>query len=76
MDSHHLSPVDTEGIGNLTTEGRHETASLHPSCTHGFLPNLKRFGAQQSIMDRLHEVVAETKEILCQPVKSQKPLSM
>jgi len=41
-------------------------AERHPhllSADH-LLPNLKSPGAQQSIMDRLHEVAAETKEIL------------
>ena len=33
-----------------------------------FLSNLKGLGAQQAIMDRLHEVAAETKEILGESV--------
>ncbi len=52
------------GIVNLTIDGHIETAMPSCLCAHRFLPALKGLGAQQSIMNHLHEVVAETKEIL------------
>jgi len=57
-----------EGIVNLTIDGKIEPAKPSCLCAHRFLPNLKSLGAQQSIMDRLHQVAAETKEILCESV--------
>ncbi len=41
-----------------------------------FLPNLERLSTEEPIVDRLHEVAAETKEILCEAVKREKPLSL
>ena len=72
-----LSPKDlvtleeltlSNGIVNLTIDGQIEPAKPSCLCAHRFLPDLKGLGAQQSIMDRLHEVAAETKEILCESV--------
>ena len=57
-----------EGIVNLTIDGHIEPAKPSCLCAHRFLPDLKGLGAQQSIMDRLHEVAAETKEILGESV--------
>jgi len=57
-----------QGIVNLTIDGQIEPVQPSCLCAHHFLPNLKGLGAQQSIMDRLHEVAAETKEILCESV--------
>ena len=45
----------TQGIVNLTAEGRNETASHNPLCTHDVLPNLKRLSPQQTVIDRLHQ---------------------
>ncbi len=56
------------GIVNLTIDGQIGPATPSCLCAHRFLPDLKGLGAQQSIMDRLHEVAAETKEILCESV--------
>ncbi len=56
------------GIVNLTIDGKIEPAKPSCLCAHHFLPDLKGLGAQQSIMDRLHEVAAEMKEILCESV--------
>ncbi len=64
------------GIVNLTIDGQIGPAKPSCLCAHRFLPDLKGLGAQQSIMDRLHEVAAETKEILCESVERQKPLSL
>jgi len=49
-------------------------ASQSVSCTHRFLPNLKRLRSSYSIIDRLHEVAAEAKEILRESMPRQKPL--
>ncbi len=57
--------VTREGIVNLTIDGQIGPAKPSCLCAHRFLPDLKGLGAQQSIMDRLHEVAAKTKEILC-----------
>jgi len=57
--------------GNGFTERCH-----HPSCTHRFLPNLKGLGAQQSIMDRPHQMAAKAKEILREPMQCQKSLRL
>ena len=56
------------GIVNLTIDGKIEPAKPSCLCAHHFLPDLKDLGAQQSVMDRLHEVAAETKEILGESV--------
>ncbi len=56
------------GIANFTIDGHIEPATPSGLCAHRFLPDLKGLGAQQSIMDRLHEVASETKEILCESV--------
>ena len=56
------------GIVNLTIDGQIEPAKPSCLCAHRFLPDLKGLGAQQSIVDRLHEVAAETKEILDESV--------
>ncbi len=56
------------GIVNLTFDRQIEPAKPSCLCAYRFLPALKGLGAQQSIMDRLHEVAAETKEILCESV--------
>ena len=64
------------GIVNLTIDGHIEPGKPHCLCAHRFLSDLKGLGAQQSIVDRLHEVAAETKEILCESVSRQKPLSL
>ncbi len=57
--------------GNGFTERCH-----HPSCTHRFLPNLERLGAQNPIVNRLHEVAAKAKEILSESMQRQKPLRL
>jgi len=44
--------------------------------THRFLPNLKGLDAQQSIMDRPHQMAAKAKEILREPMQCQKSLSV
>ena len=41
-----------------------EQISLLGLCTHRFLPDLKGLGAQQPIVDCLHQVTAEAEEIL------------
>ena len=64
------------GIVNLTIEGRNEAASHNPLCTHRVLPNLKRLSTQQTIIDRLQEVAAQAKEILREPMKREKPMSL
>ena len=64
------------GFVNLTIEGRNEAASHNPLCAHRVLPNLKRLSTQNPIVDRLQQVAAETKEILCESVQCQKALSL
>ncbi len=64
------------GIVNLTAEGRNETASHNPLCTHRFLPNLKGLGAQNPIVDRLQEVPADTKKILSESMECQESLRL
>jgi len=56
------------GISNFTIDGHIEPATPSCLCIHRCLPDLNGLGAQQSIMDRLHEVAAETKEILGESV--------
>jgi len=63
-------------IVNLTTEGQMHAALQSVSCTHRFLPNLKRLSLQQTVIDRLQEVAAQAKEILREPMKREKPLSL
>ena len=41
-----------------------------------FLPYLKRVGPQNSIINRLHEMAAEAKQVLRVSMESQKSLSM
>ena len=41
-----------------------------------FLPNLKRLGPHNAIIDRLHEMAAEAKHSLGESIQSQKPLSL
>ena len=67
---------DEFGIVNLTAEGRNETASHNPLYTDRFLPNLKGSGTQQSIMDRLQEVAADTKKILSESMECQESLRL
>jgi len=69
-------PVSLHGIVNLTIDGHIEPAKPSGLCAHRFLPDLKDLSAPQSIMDRLHEVAAETKEILGEFVEREKPLSL
>ena len=69
-----ISGID--GIVNLTIDGQIEPATPSCLCAHRCLPDLKGPGAQQSIMDRLHEVAAEMKEILGESVEREKPLSL
>ena len=64
------------GIVNLTIDRHIDPAKPSCLCAHRFLPDLKGLEAQQAILDRLHEVAAETKEILCESVERQKPLSV
>ena len=44
--------------------------------THRFLPDLKRLCAPQPVVDRLHEVAAQAKEILRETMQGQKPWSL
>jgi len=44
--------------------------------TDPFLPNLKRSGTHNLIIDRLHEVAAKAKQVLGEAVPRQKPLSL
>ena len=46
------------------------------SSTHRVLPDLKGLGAQEAIMDRLHEVAAQAKQILRQTMQREKSLSV
>ena len=48
------------GIVNLTIDGQIAPAKPSCLCAHRFLPDLKGLGAQQTVMNRLHEVAAET----------------
>ncbi len=41
-----------------------------------FLPNLKRLGLHNAIINRLHEMAAEAKQILGESVEREKPLSL
>jgi len=52
------------------------TEGHHLLSTDPFLPNLKRPGTQNLIIDRLHEVAAKTKQVLGEAVPRQKPLSL
>ena len=45
-------------------------------CTHRFLPHLKGLGAQKTIIDRLHEVAAKAKEVLCEAMECQEFLGL
>ncbi len=47
-----------------------------PYAQTAFLPNLKGLGAQKPIVDRLEQLAAETKQILREPMKREKPLSL
>ena len=58
----------TEGIVNLTIDGQIEPAKPSCLCAHRFLPDLKGLGAQQTVIDRLHEMAAEAKQILGESV--------
>ena len=66
----------SSGIVNLTIDGQIGPAKPSCLCAHRFLPDLKGPGAQQTVIDRLHEVAAETKEILCESVEREKPLGL
>jgi hypothetical protein len=46
------------------------------SCTHDVLPNLKRPGTQNPIVDRLHQVAAKSKQVLRQSMECEKPLRL
>jgi len=48
----------------------------YPLCTHRFLPNLKGLGPQNPIVDRLHQVATKAKQIMREPMKHQKALSL
>ncbi len=53
-----------EGIVKLTCCKEYRTYSPNGdtiSCTHDVLPNLKRLSPQQTVIDRLHQVVAQAK---------------
>ncbi len=66
FDSFPISYTSFLGIVNLTIDGQIEPAKPSCLCAHHFLPDLKSLGAQQTVIDRLHEVAAEAKEILCE----------
>ena len=46
------------------------------SCTDHLLPTLKSLGAQNSIIDHLHQVTAKAKEILGESMEREKPLRL
>jgi len=48
----------------------------YPLCAHRFLPHLKGLSSQNPIVDRLHQVAAKAKQIMREPVKRQKALSL
>jgi len=48
----------------------------HSLCARDLLPNLKHLSTQQTIIDRLYQVAANTKEILRESVHDEKPLRM
>ncbi len=65
-----MNPVRalSTGIANFTIDGHIEPATPSGLCAHRCLPDLKGLGAQQSIMDRPHEMAAKAKEILGESV--------
>ena len=64
------------GIVNLTTEGQIYPAMPSVSCTHRFLPNLKRLRAEEPAVNGLHQIAAHAEEVWCESVQREKPLSL
>ena len=52
------------------------TSWRHALCARDLLPNLKRLSTQPTIMDRLYQVAANTKEILRESVPREKTLGL
>ena len=46
------------------------------SCTDQFLPHLEGSSTQQTVIHRLYQMTAKAKQILCQSMQREKPLSL